>query len=84
MKKRIEIDFEEEITNDLVLYAIERAMRQAVEAVAECAKIRKVTVDGNVFWLSDQQSKEPNAPAKKEYPLHHEPPVVHRVPGLLG
>lgn len=84
MKKRIEIDFEDEITNDLVLDVIERAMRKAVEAVAECAKIRKVTVDGNVFWLPDQQAKEQNATAKKEYPLHHEAPVVHRAPGLWG
>jgi hypothetical protein len=86
MKKRIEIDFEDEITNDLVLDVIERAMRQAVEAVAECAKIRKVTVDGNVFWLPDPLDKDEKGPAKKEakreYPLHHETPVVHRVPGL--
>lgn len=86
MKKKIEIDFDGEITNELVLDVIERALRQAVEAVAECAKIRKVTVDGNVFWLPDHPVKEQNGQSKtelkKEYPLHHETPVVHRAPGL--
>lgn len=86
MKKKIEIDFENEITNEIVLDAIERALRQAVETVAEWTNIRKVTVDGNVFWLPDPLDKGEKGPAKKEvkkeYPLHHETPVVHRVPGL--
>lgn len=86
MKKKIEIDFENEITNEIVLDAIDRAMRQAVETVAEWTNIRKVTVDGNVFWLPDPLDKEQKGPAKKEvkkeYPLHHETPVVHRAPGL--
>ena len=84
MKKKIEIDFEDQITNEIVLDAIERALRQAVETVAKWTNIRKVTVDGNVFWLPDPlvQEKGPAAtkPAKKEYPVHHEQPIVHRVP----
>lgn len=79
MKKKIEIDFEDKITNEIVLDAIERALRQAVETVAKWTNIRKVTVDGNVFWLPDPlvQAK---CPVKKEYPVHHEKPIVHRVP----
>lgn len=79
MKKKIEIDFEDKITNEIVLDAIERTLRQAVEMVAKWTNIRKVTVDGNVFWLPDPlvQSK---GPVKKEYPVHHEKPIVHRVP----
>ena len=84
MKKRIEIDFEDQITNEIVLDAIERALRQAVETVAKWTNIRKVTVDGNVFWLPDPLvpyiGRPTTKPAKKEYPVHHEKPIVHRVP----
>lgn len=83
MKKKIEIEFEDKITNEIVLDAIERALRQAVETVAKWTNVRKVTVDGNVFWLPDplvpyigRAVKE----EKKEYPVHHEKPIVHRVP----
>ena len=79
MKKKIEIDFEDQITNEIVLDAIERALRQAVETVAKWTNIRKVTVDGNVFWLPDPLVQE-KGPVKKEYPVHHEKPIVHRVP----
>lgn len=86
MKKKIEIDFEDEITGEIISDVIERAMRQAIETVAKWTSIRKVTVDGNVFWLPDLHSKEDKGPSKREvkreYPLHHETPVVHRVPGL--
>ena len=82
MKKKIEIDFEDKITNEIVLDAIERALRQAVETVAKWTNVRKVTVDGNVFWLPDPLVQEKKGPAKKEYPLHPEKPIVHRVPRI--
>ena len=81
MKKKIEIEFDgadRDGFTDLQVLELNKILTRAIHQIHEFSNPKKVTVDGNVFWLRG------GAPelmvAKKTYPVHHEEHIVMQRP----
>jgi hypothetical protein len=81
MKKRIEIEFDgadRDGLTDVQVLELNKILTRAIHQIHEFANPKKVTVDGNVFWLRGG-APEPKV-AKKTYPVHHEEHIVMQRP----
>lgn len=86
MKKKIEIEFDNEDRNGFTEVQIEelnKLMLTCILGMQEWSSPKKVTIDGNVFWLRTE-NKLPKAVAGKKYPVHHEDPIVMKRPKLTN
>lgn len=84
MKKRIEIEFDGEDKNGFTepqMEELNKLMMTYILQMLEWSSPKKVTIDGNVFWL--RSDEKPKATAKKKYPVHHEDPIVLNPPKLI-
>jgi hypothetical protein len=90
MKKRIEIEFDgkdNEGFSEKQILDLNRVLTKAIYAIHEFSNPKKVTVDGNVFWLRGSESRistDRDCAESKRYPVHHEEPVVMSVPSRLN
>jgi hypothetical protein len=81
MKKRIEIEFDgadRDGLTDVQVLELNKLLTRAIHQIHEFSNPKKVTVDGNVFWLRGG-APEPKV-AKKTYPVHHEETIVMQRP----
>jgi hypothetical protein len=81
MKKRIEIEFDgadRDGLTDVQVLELNKILTRAIHQIHEFSNPKKVTVDGNVFWLRGG-APEPKV-AKKTYPVHHEETIVMQRP----
>lgn len=77
MKKRIEIEFDGADFTHKQVDELNKVLTRAIYAIRNFSNPKKVTVDGNVFWLRTK----PHSASKIEgkYPVHHEKPIVMNV-----
>lgn len=83
MKKKIEIEFDGEDKNgftDSQLDSLNTLLMNTILEMFKWSSPKKVTIDGNVFWLRTENKTK--APTAKKYPLHHEDPIVINHPKL--
>lgn len=83
MKKKIEIEFDGADNGgftDLQVLELNKILTRAIHQIHEFSNPKKVTVDGNVFWLRGGAT-EPKV-AKKTYPVHHEEHIVMQRPSF--
>lgn len=83
MKKKIEIEFDGEDKNGFTEYQIDSLNTLLMNTILEMFKWstpKKVTIDGNVFWLRTENDAK--APIAKKYPLHHEELILLNRPKL--
>jgi hypothetical protein len=81
MKKKIEIEFDgadRDGFTELQVMELNKILTRAIHQIHEFSNPKKVTVDGNVFWLRGG-APEPKV-AKKTYPVHHEEHIVMQRP----
>lgn len=81
MKKKIEIEFDgadRDGFTDLQVLELNKILTRAIHQIHEFSNPKKVTVDGNVFWLRGC-APEPKVD-KKTYPVHHEEHIVMQRP----
>lgn len=84
MKKKIEIEFDNEDRNgftEVQLEEMNKLMLTYILRMQEWSSPKKVTIDGNVFWIRTE-NKTPKVAAGKKYPVHHEDPIVMNRPKL--
>lgn len=78
MKKRIEIEFDGADFTDKQIAELNKVLTRAIYNISNFSNPKKVTVDGNVFWL---RTKPPVVgKIEGKYPLHHEEHIVMSVP----
>lgn len=78
MKKKIEIEFDGEDKsgfNDVQLEELNKLLMSSILSMMEWSNPKKVTIDGNVFWLRTE-NKPTVKPAHKKYPVHEQSPIV--------
>jgi hypothetical protein len=81
MKKRIEIEFDgadRDGLTDVQVLELNKILTRAIHQIHEFSNPKKVTVDGNVFWLRGGAPEQ--KVAKKTYPVHHEEHIVMQRP----
>ena len=84
MKKRIEIEFDgadRDRFSEKQINELSRILTRAIHQIHEFSNPKKVTVDGNVFWLRGG-TVERNV-AKKTYPVHHEDHIIMKTPSRM-
>jgi hypothetical protein len=78
MKKRIEIEFDCAEFTDKQMDELNKALTRAIYSISNFSNPKKVTVDGNVFWL---RTKAPSVgKIEGKYPVHHEEHIVMNIP----
>lgn len=55
MKKKIEIEFSEKELDEVASQNLEGILYKVIYDVAMYADVKKVSIDGNVFWLKDKE-----------------------------
>ena len=55
MKKKIEIEFSEKELDEVASQNLEGILYKVIYDVAVYADVKKVSIDGNVFWLKDKE-----------------------------
>lgn len=83
MKKRIEIEFDgidAKGFTDKQINELNRVLMRAIHQIHEFANPKKVSIDGNVFWL---RTSLPSQETKSSYPVHHEEHIVMTTPSRL-
>lgn len=55
MKKKIEIEFSEKELGEVASQNLEGILYKVIYDVAVYADVKKVSIDGNVFWLKDKE-----------------------------
>ena len=55
MKKKIEIEFTEKELDDVATTNLEAILYKVIYDVAVYADVKKVSIDGNVFWLKEKE-----------------------------
>lgn len=83
MKKKIEIEFDgedEKGFTDSQLDSLNTLLMNTILEMFKWSPPKKVTIDGNVFWLRGENKAK--APTAKKYPVHHEDPIVLNRPKL--
>lgn len=86
MKKRIEIEFDGPDFTDKQMAELNKALTHAIYSISNFSNPKKVTVDGNVFWLRGSESNnsaDRDCAESKRYPVHHEEHVVISVPSRM-
>ena len=84
MKKRIEIEFDgadKDFLTEKQIDELNKVLTRAIHQIHEFSNPKKVTVDGNVFWLRGG-TVDTNSD-KREYPVHHEDHIVMTTPSRL-
>jgi len=78
MKKKIEIEFDGADFTEKQMAELNKALTRAIYSISNFSNPKKVTVDGNVFWL---RTKPPFVgKIEGKYPVHHEEHIVMNVP----
>ena len=54
MKKKIESEFEDKELDEGTEYVLNLILDKAIHYIQTRARIKKVSVDGNVYWLRDK------------------------------
>lgn len=88
MKKKIEIEFDGVDSNgfsDNQLSELNRVLTRAIYDIHNFSNPRKVTVDGNLFWIRTSGSGDVKTDSKSEtkYPVHHEEHIVMTTPSRM-
>ena len=81
MKKKIEIEFDGidcDGFTDRQITELNRVLTRAIYDIHNFSNPRKVTVDGNVFWLRTKGNL--NIKKESKYPLHPEDHIVMKIP----
>ena len=84
MKKRIEIEFDGADIDgftDKQIDELNKILIRAIHQIHEFSNPKKVTVDGNVFWL--RGGTIDSNTTKCSYPVHHEEHVVMTTPSRV-
>ena len=55
MKKKIEIEFSEKELDEVASQNLEAILYKVIYDIAVYADVKKVSIDGNVFWLKDKE-----------------------------
>ncbi len=55
MKKKIEIEFSEKELDEVASQNLEGILYKVIYDVAVYADVKKVSIDGNVFWLKGKE-----------------------------
>ena len=81
MKKKIEIEFDGDNFTDKQIDELNKALTRAIYSISNFSNPKKVTVDGNVFWLRTKAHSEVKIEGK--YPVHHEEHIVMTTPSRM-
>lgn len=55
MKKKIEIEFTEKELDNVAAQNLEAILYKTIIDIKDYADVKKVSIDGNVFWLKEKE-----------------------------
>ena len=55
MKKKIEIEFTEKELDNVASENLEAILYKTIIVIKDYADVKKVSIDGNVFWLKEKE-----------------------------